>query len=186
MVDGFIDPGTAAALSALGRDTERARLAESEPTINETGFCLEVPIEGAPLLETLRERIEGLFEVQSDVYDCIRYRNYRPGEGHTAHLDCYEIEGRELIATALLSLRDTPAGGETEFTEVGLAVPPRLGRLLCWYNHSPDGARDPLSRHGGLPVIEGEKEVLLYFIYKQKEYAAHRPFAAGETEVAGG
>lgn len=184
IADDFVDAATCDALSAIARDTRRAEDAEAGPTIDETGFCFEVPVDGAPELEALRGRIEAVFGLESDVFDTLRYRRYAVGEGHPAHLDCYAIEDRELLATALLFLRDTPRGGETAFPAADIAVTPRRGRLVCWYNHREDGSRDPRSRHAGLPVLEGEKEVLLYFIYKQKAFAAHRPLRALLPEAA--
>jgi prolyl 4-hydroxylase len=177
MIDGFVDADGCARLAEVARDTTRAIEAGFDATFNKTGHCQEIPIDGVPENEALRERIEALFGVQSDLYETFRYRRYGVGEGHPPHLDCYAFEGRERIATALLSLRDTAAGGETEFPAAGRAVEPRRGRLVCWYNHREDGSRDPRSRHAGLPVREGEKEVLLYFIYKPAEVAAYRPLA---------
>ena len=178
MADHFLDADTCDLLAGLAREAAATPSVDDEPTVNETGYCQELPIEGIAAFEALRERIEGLFGLQSDIYDTLRYRRYQAGEGHPVHLDCYAMGDRELLATALVSLRDTPAGGETEFPAVGVAVAPRKGRLICWYNHTPDGARDVRSRHGARPVLEGEKEVLLYFIYKEAAAAAHRPLSA--------
>jgi prolyl 4-hydroxylase len=181
MMDDFVDEEGCHSLAALARDTSRAASLGFEANPDGSGFCLEVPIDGAPVLELLRARIEDVFGLQSDVFESVRYRRYATGEGHPPHVDCYSVDGRELIATALLYLRDTPAGGETEFTETDIAVAPRRGRLLCWYNHLPDGSQDPMSRHEGRPVIDGDKEVLMYFIYKPAECAAWRPLGAAKA-----
>ncbi|KAL0647510.1 hypothetical protein Bca4012_045801 [Brassica carinata] len=39
----------------------------------------------------------------------------------------------------------------------GIAVKPRKGDALLFFNLHPDAIPDPLSLHGGCPVIEGEK-----------------------------
>ena len=171
--DGFLDSAACRALSALAR---LPRWAEEKPggPINHTGYCVEVAVEDQRLLD-LRARLESLVGMESDIADTFRYRWYRPGEGHRPHLDCYTVEDRDLLATAMIYLQTTEAGGETRFPLAGLDFPPVEGRLLLWYNHLPDGEIDPLSRHEGRPVIAGEKEVLLYFFYKQREFAGIRP-----------
>ena len=37
------------------------------------------------------------------------------------------------------------------------AVPPKKGDALLFYSMQPDGALDPLSWHGGCPVLNGTK-----------------------------
>lgn len=188
--DGFLDPESCAALSALARDP-RWRLAQPaapdkhpDPA-QKGGYCVEVEAESDPRLLELRARLEALAGMESDVCETLRYRRYLPGEGHRPHLDCYTVEDRELLATALLPLRTTPRGGETRFPLADLSFAPAQGRLILWYNHLPDGEIDPLSRHEGLPVIEGEKEVLLYFFYKDRSFAHIRPevtYRVAETD----
>ena len=39
----------------------------------------------------------------------------------------------------------------------GVAVAPRAGRLLLWYNYQPDGTFEPAAMHAGCPVLVGEK-----------------------------
>lgn len=173
--DDFVNARTCTALSKIARDP-KWMADRPNGAVDEKSYCVEVGVED-PLLVDLRGRIESLVGMESDICDTFRYRWYRKGEGHRPHLDCYTIEKRELLVTALLSLRTTTAGGETRFPLVDLSFPPVRGRLLVWCNYLPDGEVDPLSRHEGCPVLDGEKEVLLYFIYKRRRFAHIRPDA---------
>lgn len=176
-VDGLVDAEELAALLQIAGEPERALTIGDEPRRDKTGLCFETPIEGEPLLETLRARLEQLLGYESGLGYTFRVRRYGPGNGHPPHLDCYGAEGFELLATAMLALQAPASGGETGFpraTPAPLRVPQREGRALIWYNHLPDGRPDPASLHVGEPVQEGEKVVLLFFFYAPPELAAVR------------
>lgn len=175
-VDALISGEERRALLDFAAQTDRA--AEGgEAHVNETGLCFELPIEGEPLLEALRARLEGLLGYESGLGYTFRVRRYGVGNGHPPHLDCYGAEGFELLATALIALQAPEAGGETRFPRAEpapIAVAQAPGRALIWFNHLPDGRPDPASLHAGLPVEAGEKVVLLYFFYAPVELSAVR------------
>ena len=50
-------------------------------------------------------------------------------------------------------------GGSTVFLNTGIAVTPRKGTALFWYNLERDGTVDSLSFHGACPTILGVKWV---------------------------
>ena len=109
-----------------------------------------------------------------------RFRRYGPGEFHPAHVDCYEIAGHHLVATALIYLTDPLEGGETVFpdAEGGPAIiAARAGRLALWFNYTPDGAVDGRSRHRSELLTRGEKATLAYFVYAPLACAAIQPAA---------
>ena len=70
-------------------------------------------------------------------------------------------ELRDRYATTLVYLQDVPEGGETIFTELGITVRPKQGRLLLWNNMDrSDGTCDPTSFHKAAPVTKGWKFIL--------------------------
>ena len=54
-------------------------------------------------------------------------------------------------AAEAMALTEPAAAGK------GLAVTPERGAALLWYNHDPEGAREPAAVHAGARVLSGEK-----------------------------
>jgi hypothetical protein len=93
-------------------------------------------------------------------------------------VDCYEIAGQHLVATALLYLTDALDGGETVFPDAlpgPLAITARAGRLAVWFNYTPDGGVDRRSRHRSETLRSGDKSTLAYFVYAPLGCAAGEP-----------
>lgn len=99
---------------------------------------------------------------------------YRPGEEFSAHVDYYDtadLAGRREIQelgqrnlTFIIYLNDDYAGGETEFTELGLKHKGRAGEALYFVNADRNGKGDPRTRHAGLPTTSGNKWVLSQYV----------------------
>lgn len=179
-VDGFADEAEIARILVAASE-ERLRERAIAATRDETGFACELPVAGDDVLEDMRARMEACVGVVSDFGPSLRFRRYAAGQGHPPHRDTYRIADRYLVATAILYLCDTEAGGETFFPHASpapLRVVPRKGRLVLWFNHRPDGTEDLASEHESLPVIEGEKATIADFIYA--------PLAAAAAEVPAG
>ena len=139
-----------------------------------TGFSFELPVRGDLVLQRLCARIYATVGLENDRGETLRFRRYRGGESHPLHGDSYRVGESFLIATAMLYLNDTEAGGETHFPHAQprpLRLKPRKGRLVVWFNHLPDGGEDPASHHESLPVKRGEKVTLTNFIYRPLRYA---------------
>lgn len=76
--------------------------------------------------------------------------------------------GGQRITSVLIYLNTPEEGGETFFPEVGIHVQPIKGNALIIHNCTPDGLEDPLSLHGGAPVIKGEKWLAVTWIRQNK------------------
>ncbi|KAI0489467.1 hypothetical protein KFK09_029310 [Dendrobium nobile] len=111
----------------------------------------------------------------------IQVLRYEHGQKYDPHYDFFTDQvniarGGHRIATVLMYLSDVDKGGETIFPEAeeserhshskddvsecarrGIAVKPRRGDALLFFNLHPNAAPDHSSLHGGCPVIEGEK-----------------------------
>ena len=147
--DGFLDPDTCAAIAALAREPRWMPDPDGDAGgTDEKGYHVEVEVEADPRLIELRARLEALVGMESDVCETFRYRRYLPGQGHRPHLDCYSIEDRDLLATALIPLRDTPSGGETSFPSPPSASPPSRVASSSGTTTSPTArsTRDPATR----------------------------------------
>jgi prolyl 4-hydroxylase len=132
-----------------------------------TGFSFEMPILRDPILSKLADDIHAALGFANVYGQTMRFRRYSAGNSHPPHLDCYNLEGSSLLATAILYLDDAD-GGETHFpraAEGPLSIAPRRGRLALWFNHKLDGSEDPASLHEGLVVHSGHKTTLTSFVY---------------------
>ncbi len=132
-----------------------------------TGFSFEMPIVRDPILSRLADDIHAALGFANVHGQTMRFRRYSAGNSHPAHLDCYELAGYSLLATAILYLDDAD-GGETHFpraAEGPLSIAPRKGRLALWFNHKLSGPEDPASLHEGLIVNSGHKTTLTSFVY---------------------
>jgi prolyl 4-hydroxylase len=70
--------------------------------------------------------------------------------------------------TAMVYLNDTPKGGHTKFTEIGIETVPEMGTMILWQN-TENGENIKNSKHWGMPVEEGEKFILTKW-FREKEY----------------
>ncbi len=66
-------------------------------------------------------------------------------------------------------MNDVEEGGETSFPRVNIAVKPKRGNAILWYNTMPDGTLDDQSLHGGMPVLKGEKYVAVLW-FREREF----------------
>ncbi|THG11589.1 hypothetical protein TEA_026613 [Camellia sinensis var. sinensis] len=114
--------------------------------------------------------------------EAIQVLRYEHGQKYDPHYDYFldkvnVARGGHRIATVLMYLSDVAKGGETVFPSAeeaphhsstsdddlsecakkGIAVKPRKGDALLFFSFHPTAIPDPLSLHGGCPVIEGEK-----------------------------
>ena len=106
---------------------------------------------------------------------------YAPGGEYRPHLDCLPPnaarpedrlqESGQRIKTLLIALNDGYTGGETAFTELNLRWRGRVGDALLFVNVTETNAPEPLSRHAGTPVTQGQK-------WLASRWIRERPFQA--------
>mgnify|MGYP003593644418 CR=1 FL=1 len=160
-IDGFVTEDEASSLFTL---LEGLPLRHDE-----TGHVAEV--DALPELRDLEARVAHAVGITPRVRS-VRYRRYEVGEGHPLHADDYMIDGARLVATAMLVLRAPDEGGATELPfalPYPVAVTPRACSLVTWRNVTPEGTTLAASSHRGVPVRQGTKSVLLFFVYATLE-----------------
>lgn len=87
---------------------------------------------------------------------------------NTDYYDNVMQNGGNRTHSVLFYLNDDFEGGETEFPKLNIKVTPELGKLLIWENMNSDGTLNYDSLHAGLPVIDGEKWILIIWIRENK------------------
>jgi prolyl 4-hydroxylase len=95
-----------------------------------------------------------------------QYREHHDYIGdYTKNEDCGDRK-----YSCLFYLNTDFKGGETYFPYFNLKIGPTIGTLLKWDNLLPSGEGNLLSRHSGLPVIEGEKWILVIWVREKSNH----------------
>ncbi|KAL1444912.1 hypothetical protein MTO96_045321 [Rhipicephalus appendiculatus] len=141
-----------------------------------------------PFLSSLGSRISLASGLSLESSEAYQVANYGLGGHYTAHNDARDFEqaadvwytrNGNRVATMLLYLTDVSRGGATAFVHLQLAVKPRRGSALFWYDLAPysgnDGpvhfsfwhqkrAVEQLTAHVGCPVLWGTKWIATKWI----------------------
>jgi prolyl 4-hydroxylase len=119
------------------------------------------------LVNTIQRRIAELARWPIANAEPLQILNYGVGGEYLPHFDYFEPQepgrpsplqtGGQRIATVVMYLNDVAAGGGTIFPHLNLETRPRKGGAIYFSYQLPDGSVDPMTLHGGSPVIRGEK-----------------------------
>ncbi len=182
LIENFLSPSEcdymiAKARPELVRSTTVSETALEEVSEGRTSKGMFFPCKsGDPVLTSIENRIAELTMLPVENGEGIQVLSYSYGEEYRPHWDyfdptietgyqCY-IRGGQRIATLIMYLENTEEGGETIFPEARIKVKPVKGNAVLFYNCTPDGEEDPLSLHGGAPVLKGEKWIATKWIRK--------------------
>ncbi|UXY14741.1 2OG-Fe(II) oxygenase [Chitiniphilus purpureus] len=115
----------------------------------------------------LDERVSQLMHWPVENGEGLQILNYRVGGEYKPHYDYFPEQdpgshvhlksGGQRVSTLVMYLNDVDEGGETIFPEMGLSVSPKKGSAVYFEYCNSQGQVDPLTLHGGAPVIKGEK-----------------------------
>ena len=111
-------------------------------------------------MHAIAERVLGIPLVKQEFIQIVRYE---PGQQYKAHWDTSPIyhtwpQGHRVL-TLFLYLSDVEEGGETNFPNLKLKVPPAKGKALLWPSVLDEDLNKQERRtyHEALPVIKGQK-----------------------------
>jgi len=123
-----------------------------------------------PFVRMIERRIDDLLGMEPDHGESVQGQRYLPGQEFRAHCDWFwtlakywqaeRKRGGQRSWTAMAYLNDVEEGGVTDFTRIGISVPPQRGALLVWNNAAPDGAPNWDTMHAAQPVVRGVKYVI--------------------------
>jgi len=123
-----------------------------------------------PFVMMIERRIDDLLGLPSAFGETIQGQRYHPGQEFKPHADWFFTKatywpeearrGGQRSWTAMIYLSDVAAGGTTDFTRIGVSIPPQRGALIVWNNAMADGSPNQDTIHAGMPVIEGVKYVI--------------------------
>ena len=160
----FMQPRLQAAATAIGDKTPEVRTNTTcffQREENQSTFSKEITA-----------RIARLIGLNESYAEPLQGHCYMPGQEYKAHTDWFEPgtegfrkhasyeQGGQRTWSAILYLNDVSSGGNTDFSEIGLSIQPKLGKLVFWNNLLSDGKPNLASLHIGTPVTEGKKFIL--------------------------
>jgi prolyl 4-hydroxylase len=111
-----------------------------------------LPISHQEVPNVVRYRVGGKYEPHHDYIDLNSH----------SHSEYAESGNRKY--TCLFYLNNNFEGGETYFPNYNLKIGPTIGSLVRWENLHPNGNPNPNSLHAGLPIIKGEKWILVVWV----------------------
>lgn len=128
------------------------------------------------VISAINKRIAVLSATLPEQGEPLIVLRYERGGEYRAHSDALTGTDNQRIATVILYLNSDYKGGETRFVETGLTVRGQVGDALLFRNVTSQGRPDALSRHAGLPIVDGVKWIATRWIRERKySYPAPRP-----------
>lgn len=123
-----------------------------------------------PMMAAITRRVSEIMRMPEKHGEEFQVAHYDPGQRYKPHFDYFPPadkgshvhlkNGGQRCATLLIYLNEVEQGGTTSFPRLNLKVHPQVGRAVFFHYSTPEGQVDPLSEHGGDPVIKGEKWIM--------------------------
>jgi prolyl 4-hydroxylase len=117
----------------------------------------------------IERRLSDLTGIELACGEAIQGQRYEPGQYYREHFDWFDTNaaywtseqkrGGQRSWTAMAYLNDVEEGGQTDFLNLGVKVPPQKGALLLWNNVTPEGEPNHYTLHYARPVSKGVKYV---------------------------
>jgi prolyl 4-hydroxylase len=121
-------------------------------------------------IERLDRRIASLMNWPLENGEGLQILHYDKVGEYKPHFDYFPPEqpgsmvhtatGGQRVATLIIYLNDVPDGGETIFPDAGLSVAARQGGAVYFRYVNGQRQLDPLTLHGGAPVLSGDKWIM--------------------------
>ncbi|XP_052837781.1 prolyl 4-hydroxylase subunit alpha-1 isoform X1 [Drosophila gunungcola] len=146
ITDNYTTPGKASRLFHLkATDDDGGKL--DKALVNRMADISGLDVGNTTSLARINYGLGGYFPEHSDYTDL------------KMHPELIE-EGDRLI-TFLFYMTDVPVGGATIFPEAEIAIQPKKGSALFWYNLHNNCEPNPLTRHAVCPMTVGSRWVLV-------------------------
>lgn len=176
VLDNVLDSAECDALMAMAR----TRLARSAVVSPDSGSNTVMDIrtsEGAyfhraenELVQRIDARTAAIMQLTEEHGEGLQVMRYGVGGEYMPHYDYFAPDqkgsaphiasGGQRVSTLIMYLENVEAGGETIFPRIDFSYVPRKGQGLYFEYAAADGSLDPLSLHGGAPVVRGEKWIV--------------------------
>lgn len=170
-VSGFLAPDECAeVIKMIDRTAKPSRVFDHGYVANyRTSYSGDVE-ENDPYVRMVERRIDDLIGLPHAFGETMQGQRYMPGQEFREHNDWFYTKmpywkdekrtGGQRSITAMIYLNTVEEGGTTDFTRIGLSIPPQPGALIIWNNATFKGDPNVETMHAGTPVIKGVKYVI--------------------------
>jgi prolyl 4-hydroxylase len=144
---------------------EHSRTSGGVVSSKRTSHSAPLP-EYVPLVRRIFQHVSELTKAPDYCIEEINVVRYEPGQQYHPHFDSSWYDWpvprsrprREFILFVYLNTMPANAGGETEFTNIGVKFSPKADDALFWRNHKDRNSPHLLDgRHAGRPPLSGIK-----------------------------
>ena len=139
------------------------------------------PLNADAFIARLDRRIAALMNRPIENGEGLQILHYHTGGEYTPHYDYFPpddagsaphlAQGGQRVASLIIYLNDVEDGGATVFPKLGLTVGPKKGAAVYFEYCDSQAKVDPMTLHGGLPVLKGEKWIATKWM-RQRRYEA--------------
>ena len=134
------------------------------------------PINDDPFIAKIDARVSALMSLPVENGEGLQILHYDVGGQYTPHYDYFApsdpgsarhvANGGQRVSSLVMYLNDVDDGGSTVFPELKLTVGPKKGGGVYFEYCNSRGQLDPLTLHGGMPVLKGEKWIATKWMRK--------------------
>eukprot|EP00948_MAST-09A_sp_MAST-9A-sp1_P004117 g4117.t1 len=128
--------------------------------------------------DTIMPKITGMFRKSTSYIEHLQLIEYQRNQYYKSHTDSPTkphskmstagfMESHRLV-TLFVYLNDVEKGGHTNFTNINVAVKPKRGRAVIHFPATIGGHEDKGTRHCSEPVLEGEKYILVTWLWNDR------------------
>jgi len=179
-IDNFLSPEEIAELIAIGKkdekpstvvDGESGEVRQSNYRVCNITYLDHLKNE---MIKRVMDRIAEAAKLRSKQVEGLQILRYQIGGHYFPHVDPFDQRnpnlkksiamGGQRIVSVIVGLEKAAKGGETDFSRLRMSVCLEPGQALLFWSLYPDGSINYFSEHSAMPVLEGEKAVLVTWI----------------------
>jgi prolyl 4-hydroxylase len=155
-------------------DDESPGVGKLDPRRSSRGYFLKEK-DRSRMVRKIEQRISDVTGLPVANGEMLHILHYPKGAEYQPHYDWFNPatpggaaamnnRGGQRAASVIMYLNTPLAGGETVFPSARISIAPKKGDAVLFYNVLPSGEVDPLTLHGGAPVLAGEKWIATKWI----------------------
>lgn len=179
-IDKFLSEDEIKELIAIGKSDERSSTVvdgeSGEVRASSYRVCKITYLDHAkhPIVKSVMDRIAVASKLRPNQVEGLQILRYGIGDHYFPHVDPFDQRnpnlkksismGGQRIVSVIIGLEKASKGGATDFSRLRMNVMLEPGQGLFFWSLHSDGTINYLSEHSAMPVMEGEKAVLVTWI----------------------
>jgi prolyl 4-hydroxylase len=183
-IDSFLTPEEIEELITIGRTDERESTVvdgqSGEVRASSYRVCKITYLDPKKqsIVSDILIRLAAAAKCRPEQIEGLQILRYPIGGHYFPHVDPFDSRnpllkksltmGGQRIASVIIGLKKADKGGETDFNKLRMSVLLEPGQALMFWSLHADGMINYQTEHSAMPVLEGEKIVLVTWIRERK------------------